>query len=708
MRVKNVQALLQRNTGLIVDVLIRIVIALIFPFALVGHTHAANPPERFALLVGVDNYAQPGLEAARVTPLKGPRNDVELMRRLLIDKYGFTEPEKQISVLLGKDATRAAIERSFRSHLIENTQKHPGATILFYFSGHGSQTANKSGTEGDEVDETLVAYDSRAAGGSDIRDKEIANWLKALRKHTKNITVILDSCHSGDATKDVGKTPIVAKGLPPNPNTDSKGVTPRALSARIPAGSRFLPSQEYSVIAGSSPNEFSNEGMVLNENGQRQYQGFLTHFLVRTLRLNPSQTYHQLVTSIQQDVRRVAPSQTPQAEGNVLIPFLGDASDSESPFIPIVKIASGKQITIGAGNILGVGPGTLMSIYSGSTRRLVGEKGKLGNARVVKAELNTAELELIDSPARAIEKTDKVVIISPYPGTSRINLVVDELPGQNTTPQDKKLLSLLRGMVKENNLIRIAAPSEEWSIAIQRGCISGERFIPSSKLSFAPPNCTAVYYATPRDNRDRALASLHVPTSDLTDSAEKLADYVTLRARQDSLRLFSNSLSPLNDKVKLAVVKRNTSNGNLVEAKYNGHPPVKIRNQETFQIELTNSSDKELYVATLVLGTSGKVFLFTPSSNGELVLPGKAIRVNPEFRAGLPTGLETYKVIATTRKDVNFRILESDGSKEAAGSSAFGIWMKNWSNVSSRDPIPVPALNIDEWVTQSIDIEVIE
>ena len=74
----------------------------------------------------------------------------------------------------------------------------------------------------------------------------------------------------------------------------------------------------------------------------------------------------------------------------------------------------------------------------------------------------------------------------------------------------------------------------------------------------------------------------------------------------------------------------------------------------------------------------------------------------------MPAGLETYKVLATTRKDINFRVLESVGSKEAVGSSSFGMWLKGWSDASAKDPTAVPSLNLDEWVATSIDIEVIK
>ena len=157
-------------------------------------SQAAPATQRFALLIGVGEYAKSTGKSASVKNLKGPRNDVELMKKLLVAKYEFPGGPQNIFALVDKQATHQAIAQAFRSHLIENARQNPGGTFVFYFSGHGSQTLDKNGDEGDGVDETLLAHDSRADGG-DIVDDEVREWLAELGKYTRNITVILDSCH---------------------------------------------------------------------------------------------------------------------------------------------------------------------------------------------------------------------------------------------------------------------------------------------------------------------------------------------------------------------------------------------------------------------------------------------------------------------------------------------------------------------------------
>src|SRR5215467_9729671 len=60
---------------------------------------SANETEHFALLIGVNDYAQPSDNAYHVTPLKGPANDVALMKDLLVN-YGFKDDPQHVLTLL--------------------------------------------------------------------------------------------------------------------------------------------------------------------------------------------------------------------------------------------------------------------------------------------------------------------------------------------------------------------------------------------------------------------------------------------------------------------------------------------------------------------------------------------------------------------------------------------------------------------------------
>lgn len=122
----------------------------------------------------------------------------------VIANLGFAADSSALS-------TAAGGEERFALH----AKQYPGSTVVFYFSGHGSQAFDKNDTTGTGFHQTLVAYDSRREGGSDILDDEINAQLEELRKHTDRITLIFDSCHSGSVWKDIAT--MTSRSLPPNP-----------------------------------------------------------------------------------------------------------------------------------------------------------------------------------------------------------------------------------------------------------------------------------------------------------------------------------------------------------------------------------------------------------------------------------------------------------------------------------------------------------
>lgn len=162
----------------------------------------------YALLVGINNYHPD----SRVGKLYGCVPDVQTMEAFLKKKYaeqlGLTEngkavkkPPKRLKVLTDAQATREAIVDGFLNHLGE--AKKEGDVALFYYAGHGSFENTSEQFErydADKQNETLVCYDSRLPGHHDLADKEIAVLLNEIPDTVQKI-VILDSCHSGSATR---------------------------------------------------------------------------------------------------------------------------------------------------------------------------------------------------------------------------------------------------------------------------------------------------------------------------------------------------------------------------------------------------------------------------------------------------------------------------------------------------------------------------
>ena len=182
----------------------------------------AAPGDR-ALLIGVGDYYLSDLHLA------GPGTDIDKMAQFLTDKMGFKAD--QIYTLRGPQATGHNIRQAVKDWLIGQTGK--GDRVWLYFSGHGAYYPDLDGDEekpdaqaGIPVDETILPYDAdlltvATVGKSlpiplttgHITDDEIHSWLQQLPG--REISVMLDSCHSGTATRSAlqGDSKSAVRGL---------------------------------------------------------------------------------------------------------------------------------------------------------------------------------------------------------------------------------------------------------------------------------------------------------------------------------------------------------------------------------------------------------------------------------------------------------------------------------------------------------------
>ena len=149
----------------------------------------------YALLVGIDQYQKP------VPPLSGCVADIDAMKAFLEARI---PPENlRVETLRNEQATYTAVTERFLNHLGKAGKDD---VALFYYGGHGSQAPTAEAfwhVEPDRLDETLVCYDSRVSGHFDLADKEMSKLIAEVAKQDPHVVVILDSCHSGSATRDI-------------------------------------------------------------------------------------------------------------------------------------------------------------------------------------------------------------------------------------------------------------------------------------------------------------------------------------------------------------------------------------------------------------------------------------------------------------------------------------------------------------------------
>lgn len=168
-------------------------------FIAVSHTFAVT---HRALLIGIGKY-----EDAAWGRIHGD-NDVNVMD-VMLRKSGFTDIKK----LKNEKATKQGIVIAFKE-LTNRCRK--GDVVYVHYSGHGQLMTDLNGDESmrhtarhAKWDEAWIPYDAymnycqKDRGEKHLSDDEVAVMLTAIRKKvgtTGRITVVIDACHSGDAT----------------------------------------------------------------------------------------------------------------------------------------------------------------------------------------------------------------------------------------------------------------------------------------------------------------------------------------------------------------------------------------------------------------------------------------------------------------------------------------------------------------------------
>ena len=242
-----------------------------------------------ALLVGINEYA--------CCPLQGCVNDVLAMEHFLSGR------DFSIKKLLDTDATTSNVLTALKA-LVSNA-KH-GDTILFHFSGHGSQVPNHDGPqkEADGMEEIICTQDINFYNGTYITCHEL-NGIFAMLPQGVTAEVVLDCCHSGTGLRDINPYAGAVRHIP----------TPTDLKEKRNLSSREIvlidPNAQNNVVlwAACAYNETAADAQI-----DSVFHGAFTYALLSTLQQSDVLARGQLENSIVSLMRLNNWQQTPQLE----------------------------------------------------------------------------------------------------------------------------------------------------------------------------------------------------------------------------------------------------------------------------------------------------------------------------------------------------------------------------------------------------------
>lgn len=183
---------------------------------------AAPQPRQKALLIGCTRYDS--LPSRR--HLRGPANDVVLLRKLLIEQFGF-RPE-DITVLADQEHINTALdaqqigdaitcdlptdENIERAYETLAAQASSGDTVFILMSGHGCRQPDldrnvELDPEPDGLDELFLPcnigeWNKRIqAIDHAITDDQVRSWIADIVGKGAFVFAVADSCHSGTVTR---------------------------------------------------------------------------------------------------------------------------------------------------------------------------------------------------------------------------------------------------------------------------------------------------------------------------------------------------------------------------------------------------------------------------------------------------------------------------------------------------------------------------
>jgi uncharacterized caspase-like protein len=402
-----------------------------------GQIDAEHTGIKRALLVGINKYKS-------VPGLQGSVNDIETMREILISRWGFMPGN--ITVLTDETATHDKILGAL-TDLVQVSG--PEDTIYFHYSGHGSQVQDLNGDEDDGLDETLVPQDGRSGEVRDIVDDELDEIFSKLR--TTHVLVVLDSCHSGTATRSFD---IRARSVPQDMRIDLyktgvTGVAKRGISE--------VKTARLVSMGAAADNEEALDGPV-----EGTYHGFFTYALARALTTSSTDaTPRQIFAAVSRELARIQTTfgrtsmPEPQLEGPADAfdrpLFAGSAPSvipAKHPTVATAAAASrvgwldtepadNNQVTLRNGSLLGATPGSTWAIYP------PGEK-LFGGGRALAVATVT---QIIGKDAKATLGTDHVTIspssraiaLLPAPSSAQVAIRFLEVSGNQRSRIEEML-----------------------------------------------------------------------------------------------------------------------------------------------------------------------------------------------------------------------------------------------------------------------------
>ncbi|MGB4205131.1 MAG: caspase family protein [Bacteroidales bacterium] len=536
--------------------------------------------EKRALIIAVGDY-----DKETRWPSISSENDVPLIKNTLLNQKFL---EDNITIIRNEEATKEGILNAIEE-LYQKSK--PGDIVVIHYSGHGQQVQDDNGDEADGLDESIAPYNAYAFysksrnyyGQNHITDDDLEIIINKFRNKLGKdgqLLFILDSCHSGSATRG-GKT---RGGMPalvspdwkaPEQNTVNRG---SGLFQESKLGDSPAP---FVMISGASAEELNYE-----------YEGVgsLSYAFSKAMNeLGTDFTYRQLFASISAIMSGIAPKQKPAIEGNVDYKIFKGEYVKQTPYYDVTSVAGDNSVIhINGGQVNSIFKNTTIFVLPAGSTKV--EKNKIiSTGTVTMSKFGEAVIKLNNALEDDNAKKYWVFIDQPSYSDISVKVFLDK------SVADKNIIKGVEDFLAKNNLGEIVTDINSSDIIVDK---KGNEYV----LSYTKGEGEFNKYSASRGNASDEINA-------------KIFNY----AQGTYLKNLSLKNPAYEFEFKLVPVSYDYNTGTpgelLPESDYVDPSGIfQVKPEKDYALlEITNKSNRELYISIVEINTAGEVAPFFPN-----------------------------------------------------------------------------------------------
>lgn len=605
--------------------------------------------ENYALLIGANEY----INLDERWWLKGPKNDVEMVRDYLLNEAPVPFSTQNVTLLTdGIEGVRTPTLQAIRDSVADLTAKaQPGDFIYLHFSGHGTRApATNDPTELDGLDELFLPVDigpwnnTIGAVENALVDDEIGTMIDGLRAKGADVWVVFDSCHSGTATRAVESDDDDVRMRQLDPSVlglDAEAmedVVSRAIGETDPRAAEEPPVDvktrndggAFVAFYATQTNEVTPEKKLPKGKPDRKPHGVFTYTVFETIAEYPGATYGQIAEEVlrKYSVKNLAKA-TPLFEGDLdRVAFSGEAT---APVRQWQATAEGADFTIPAGDLHGITEGDILAVMATAADTT---DAALGYVKVTKTSTFSTTATPVEYEGKVLPaEMPKGLVLRKLDQTVDFTLTV-ALPPAGSAPADalRTWIATLQDAVGPR--IVFVEPGAEADLRLA--------VIPDSTR----PDAIWVLPSTGLMEDPSTTPSVSSGDKSPEDLALTLGDTLSMMARALNLMKLGAAVgdgSGLN--VEVEMLTRNATNKALTPLAFSP-VPVLLPNDEV-HVLAKNLSDQPVDVNVLYVGADYSITHWA----AERILPGDELKRGLFAIGGEYLGQERMIVVVTPAKE---------------------------------------------------------